>query len=233
MKYWIAAAAALLFGPATFAQTTPQTPMEQHHMDHSGHMNAGGGFNHSFSDAERWAKEFDDPARDGWQKPSEVVDALDLKPDSIVADIGAGTGYFAVRIARRVPQGQVFAADVEPGMVRYLGERAARERLAGIVPVQAGADAANLPQPVDLILVVDTYHHIGNRTDYFAKLQSSLRPGGRLVIIDFKMDAPDGPPPAHRIPADKVEQELGAVGYSLVQTHAFLPRQYFLVFEKR
>ena len=97
-----------------------------------------------------------------------------------MADIGAGTGYFAVRIAKRVSQGKVLAADVEPDMVRYLGERAAREHLTNIVPVQAGPDAANLPEPADLILVVDTYHHIGNRAEYFAKLQASLRPGGGL-----------------------------------------------------
>ena len=80
---------------------------------------------------------------------------------------------------------------------------------------------------------MDTYHHIGNRTQYFAKLQASLRPGGRLVIIDFKANSPNGPPPQHRIPAEKVAEELGAAGYTLSETHPILPRQYFLVFQKR
>ena len=84
-------------------------------------------------------------------------------------------------------------------MVRYLGERARREQLINLVPVQASADAANLPEPVDVALVVDTYHHIGNRTQYFAKLKSLLRPAGRLVIVDFKADSPNGPPVRHRI----------------------------------
>jgi cyclopropane fatty-acyl-phospholipid synthase-like methyltransferase len=215
------------------AQAAPETLMQHDHMGHSDHMGADGAFHRRFDDAEKWAKEFDNPERAEWQKPDEVVDALGLKPAMSVADIGAGTGYFAVRIAKRVAQGKVFAADVEPDMVRYLGERAGHERLANLVPVQAGADAANLPEPVDLILVVDTYHHIGNRTQYFAKLQASLRPGGRLVIIDFKADSPNGPPPQHRIPPEKVAEELAAAGYTLSEMHTILPRQYFLVFQKR
>ena len=99
------------------------------------------------------------------------------------------------------------------------------------MPVQASADAANLPEPVDLILVVDTYHHIGHRIDYFAKLKSSLRPGGRLAIIDFKADSPIGPPVEHRDPPEKVTEELAAAGFTPVESHDFLPRQYFLVFK--
>jgi predicted methyltransferase len=86
---------------------------------------------------------------------------------------------------------------------------------------------------VDVVLIVDTYHHIGNRTQYFAKLQASLRPGGRLVIIDFKADSPNGPPPQHRIAPEKAAEELAAAGYGLVETQTILPRQYFLVFQKR
>ena len=192
-----------------------------------------GAFHRRFEDAEKWAKEFDDPARDAWQKPEEILDALHLKRISLVADIGAGTGYFSVRIARRIPEGKIFAADVEPDMVRYLGERAQHDHLINLVPVQANADAANLPEPVDVVLVVDTYHHIGNRTQYFAKLKSSLRPKGRLAIVDFKADSPSGPPPQYRISPETVTEELNAAGYSLIETLQFLPRQYFLIFGKR
>ena len=134
-----------------------------HHMDGP----SDEGFRRRFEDADKWAKEFDNPERDAWQKPEEVLDALHLIPTSSVADIGAGTGYFSVRIAKRIPDGKIFAADVEPDMVRYLGERAKREHLSNLIPVQAAADAANLPEPVDVVLVVDTYHHIGNRSQYF------------------------------------------------------------------
>jgi len=202
------------------------------HGDHS-KPSSDGAFHKRFDDAAKWAKKFDDPERDAWQKPEEVVDALHLDRAARVADIGAGTGYFAARIAKRIPDGKIFAADVEPDMVAYLGERAKRDRLANLVPVEASADKANLPEPVDLVLVVDTFHHIGNREKYFAALKSSLRPKGRLVIVDFKADSPDGPPVEYRIPPEKVTKELEAAGYSFVERRDFLPRQYFLVYQKR
>lgn len=191
------------------------------------------GFQHSFGNAETWAKEFDDPARDAWQKPDDVLDALQLARTAYVADIGSGTGYFSARIAKRVPDGKVFAVDIEPDMLRYLGERAHRERLHVLQPVQASADSPNLPEPVDVALIVDTYHHIDDRVAYFSRLKSLLRPGGRLAIVDFKTDAPEGPPPERRIPPEKVTVELEQAGYGLVVRHDFLPRQYFLVFQAR
>ena len=219
----------------TFAQPMHDMPAAGGEMGaHPGHHRDGasdGAFHRRFDDAEKWAKEFDKPERDAWQKPEEVVDALHLDRASSVADVGAGTGYFSVKIAKRIPDGKVFAADVEPDMVRYLGERAGREQVSNLLPVQASADASNLPEPVDLVLVVDTYHHIGHRIDYFAKLKSSLRPAARLAIIDFGADSPIGPPVEHRIPPEKVTEELAAAGYKFEESHDFLPRQYFLVFK--
>ena len=227
---------ALVLGAATcrdaIAQTATDTPIEHRHAgDHgkSGHSDRG--YHRSFDQAEMWAKEFDDPARDAWQKPDEVLDALHLERTAFVADLGAGTGYFNARIAKRVPDGKLFAVDIEPDMVRYLRERAQREHLSVLVPVLATAESSNLPEPVDVVLVVDTYHHIDRRIAYFAKLRESLRPNGRLAIVDFKSDSPNGPPPEHRISPDKVIAELAAAGYSLAATHEFLPRQYFLVFQ--
>src|SRR5262245_39500075 len=158
--------------------------------------------NHSFGDAEKWAKQFDDPQRDAWQKPDEVLDVLHLQRTDKVADIGAGTGYFSVRIAKRVPDGRVFSVDIEPDMVRYLGERAHREHLSGLVPVLAAA-GPNLPEPVDIVLVVNTYHHIENRTSYFAKLKDALVPNGRAAIVDFKVDAAEGTPAKERVPTER------------------------------
>jgi SAM-dependent methyltransferase len=196
-----------------------------------GHRHTGDGYHRPFEHAETWAKRFDDPARDAWQKPDEVLDALNLLPTARVADLGAGTGYFSVRIARRIPEGKLFAIDIEPDMLRYLGERAQREHLDVLVPVLATAESANLPEPVNVILVVDTYHHIDNRIAYFARLRTSLRPNGRLAIVDFTADSPEGPPPEYRIPPEQVTAELSAAGYSLIATHRFLPRQYFLIFQ--
>ena len=227
---------ALVVGGATccdaIAQTAADAPMEHRQTgDHNKSGHSDRGYHRSFDHAEKWAKEFDDPARDAWQKPDQVLDALHLERTARVVDLGAGTGYFSARIAKRVPDGKLFAVDIQPDMVRYLRERAQREHLSVLVPVLATAESSNLPEPVDLVLVVDTYHHIDHRIAYFAKLRELLRPNGRLAIVDFKSDSPNGPPPEHRISPDKVIAELAAAGYSLAATHEFLPRQYFLVFQ--
>ena len=188
---------------------------------------------HSFGDAEKWAHVFDDPERDAWQKPHEVLQALALKPDAVVADLGAGTGYFSARLANMFPKATVYAVDAEPDMVKYLGERAKREGLKNLKPVAARADDARLPAKVDLILLVDVYHHIENRERYFRNLAASLKPGGRLAVIDFRLDSPEGPPKEARIAPEKVKAELSAAGYAFAEEHAFLPRQYFLVFKAR
>jgi cyclopropane fatty-acyl-phospholipid synthase-like methyltransferase len=123
---------------------------------------------HSFEGAEQWAKEFDDPDRDAWQKPHEVIQALALKPDAVIADIGAGTGYFSVRLAHMVPKGRVYGVDTEPDMVKYLAERAKRDGLKNLIAVHAAPDDPRLPEKVDLIIMVDTFHHIEGRDRYFA-----------------------------------------------------------------
>jgi SAM-dependent methyltransferase len=185
---------------------------------------------HSFEGAERWAHVFDDPARDAWQKPHEVIEALALERGAIVADIGAGTGYFSARLSRMLPKGKVYAVDLEPDMVRYLGERAEREGLKNLVPVRGGERDANLPEPVDLVLLVDVYHHIEDRPGYFSRVKNLLRAEARVVIIDFRQDAPEGPPPATRIAPAQVKSEMARAGYRLLAEKTFLPRQYFLIF---
>lgn len=182
-----------------------------------------------FDNAEQWAKIFDDPSRDSWQKPDEVIRALALAPDATVADIGAGTGYFAVRIARAVPRGRVIGVDIAPGMVRYLDERARREGLGNVSAQLGGSDEPRLAAAVDLAIVVDTYHHIPARANYFRRVREALKPGGRLAIIDYLAASPIGPPAPHRIPPERVREELGSAGFELLQEHRFLPYQYFLV----
>ena len=188
---------------------------------------------HSFAGAQHWAKVFDDPARDAWQKPHEVIAALKLAPDAAVADIGAGTGYFAVRLAHMTSKGRVYAVDIEPDMVKYLGERAQKSGLKNLVPVQGAPDDPKLPAKVDLVLMVDVYHHVGQRDAYFRKLADSLKPGGAVAIIDFTKESPVGPPPSTRIAASEVKAEMQRAGYVLANEHGFLPNQYFLVFRPR
>jgi SAM-dependent methyltransferase len=186
---------------------------------------------HSFSGAEQWAHVFDDPKRDAWQKPHEVIQALGLKSDAVVADIGAGTGYFAVRFADRVPGGRVYGVDTEPDMVKYLTERARREKRDNITAIAGAPDTPRLPEKADVILMVDVFHHIDDRSSYFRRLRASLKPGGRIAIIDFRLDSPDGPPKAARIAPERVIAELKGAGYTLAREHGFLPNQYFLIFK--
>ena len=185
---------------------------------------------HSFGGAEQWAHVFDDPKRDAWQRPHEVIQALALKPDAVVADIGSGTGYFAVRFASMVPKGRVYGVDIEPEMVKYLSDRAKRENRANVIAIAGAPDDPRLPEKADLILMVDVFHHIDDRKAYFRKLQTSLKPGGQIAIIDFRLDSPDGPPKDARIEPRRVIAELKGAGYALAKQHSFLPNQYFLVF---
>ena len=196
----------------------------EHEKAHADHME------HHF-DPNESAKRFDNPARDTWQLPDRVIATLNLKRGQIVADIGAGTGYFSVRLAKSDAAPKVYAVDIEPSMVNYLRERAAKEGLNNVTTVLAAADQPNLPEPVDLILIVDTYHHIGDRETYFRKLAKSIKPGGHVAIIDFNPDSPEGPPREFRFPAEKFKSEMGAAGYKLAAQHDFLPRQQFLIFE--
>ncbi len=189
---------------------------------------------HRFDDPEAYAKSFDDPTRDAWQMPSRVIDALGLQRGHVVADIGAGTGYFSTRLARAAVKPTVFAVDIEPSMVTYVTARAAREGLGNLHAVQGTATSPNLPEPVDLVLVVDTFHHIGSRAAYFAGVRARLRPGGRVAIIDFRKDAPgEGPPAEFRFTPEQISADMTAAGFVLDTQLDFLPRQHFLVYRVR
>ena len=176
----------------------------QHHQHH-------GGMPHRFEDAEAWAKVFDDPARDAWQEPDRVIASLALDKTMVVADVGAGTGYFAVRIAPLVAE--VIATDIEPDMVRYMRMRAEREGHGNIRAIETPPDDPKLDAgSCDRILVVDVWHHLGDRRAYATKLAAALAPDGFVAIVDFKLDAKHGPPPEHRLAPEVVIADLAAAG---------------------
>lgn len=191
---------------------------------------------HSFEDVQHWVKIFDDPERDAWQKPDEVVKALAIEPGMSVADIGAGTGYFSRYLSRAVGDGgAVFAVEIEPSLVTHLRERAEKEGAANVVPILGSADNPRLAAgSVDLILIVDTLHHIDDRPGYLRRLQRALRPGGRVAVIDFKKEeSPVGPPPEHRLARQQVVDEFALADYRLVGEPAILPYQYVLLFKPK
>lgn len=194
----------------------------------------GGSMHHRFEDADAWAKVFDDPARDAWQQPERIIAALELTPAMTVADIGAGTGYFTVRLAHAVPAGRVIASDVEPDMVRYLKERAVREGLTNIEAVHALPDDPKLPAGgVDRVLVVDVWHHLEDRVAYAERLAVALRPGGRITVVDFKLDATVGPPKQHRLAPEAIVADLRAAGLGAEVAPIELPEQYIVTAQRR
>ena len=188
----------------------------------------------SFADVEHWQSVFDDPAREAWQKPAQVVAALQLRPGMRVADLGAGTGYFLGRLSAEVgPTGTVLAVEPEPAMVAHLRSRAEREETDNVVPILASFDNPRLPaESTDLILVVDTYHHIDDRRTYLRRLHRFLKRGGRVAFFDwYKKPLPEGPPLAHKLARQQVVEEMTASGFELVEQLDFLPYQYFLIFQ--
>ncbi len=208
--------------------TTTPPPGPADHADHAG-------ADHGFSDTERWAKVFDDPARDDWQRPDEVVRLLEVGPGLTVADVGAGTGYFERRLSAKVGSaGKVLALDVEPTMIAYLEDRGRREMWRGVeARLVAPDDPALGEADIDRILIVDTWHHLADRAAYAQKLARALRAGGRLAVVDFTVDAPMGPPADARLPAETVVAELAAAGLDATIADESLPHQYVVVAVRR
>jgi ubiquinone/menaquinone biosynthesis C-methylase UbiE len=186
-----------------------------------------------FDDVEHWRSVFDDPKRDAWQKPEALVRGLAIAPGMAVADVGAGTGYLSRHLSRAVGDaGTVLAVEVEPKLVAHLRTRAEQEKTANVVPVLGSTDDPRLPaKGVDLILILDTYHHIDDRLTYFRRIQRALRPGGRVAIVDWeKRDLPVGPEAEHKLAREHVVSEMEQAGWRLVEEPDVLPYQYVLVF---
>jgi ubiquinone/menaquinone biosynthesis C-methylase UbiE len=230
--------ACLLTAAGARAMAQDREEGSQDHGSHGEHRHGHGGdhdatMNHRFDDVERWVDLFDDPSRDEWQKPEEVVRFLQVPDGGVVADLGAGTGYFTMHLARAVgPDGLVFAVDIEPDLVEHIAERVGEAGLGNVRPVLAERDHPELAEwSTDLIFVCDTWHHIDDRVVYLGKLERILRKGGRVAVVDFREgDLPVGPPAGHKLSRDAVVAEFEKAGWSLADESDALPFQYLLVF---
>lgn len=175
----------------------------------------------------------EDPKRDEWQKPDAVIQALNLQEGQVVADIGAGSGYFTLRLARMVGQkGRVFAVDIDEGMLSYLRQRLAQEKMQNVQVMQVPPhDPLLIDGSLDLAFICNTYHHLEDREVYLRKLHKALKPNGRLVIVDFykKEGMPVGPPMPMRLSEETVKKELQAAGMGVTEQLTFLPYQYILI----
>lgn len=177
----------------------------------------------------------DAPDRDLWQRPDQIMDAMAIADASVVADIGAGSGWFTIRLARRVgPQGLVYAEDVQKEMINAISRRVSREGLNNVRPVLGQKNDPRLPpRSLDAVLVVDAYHEIENRVAVLSSLARALKPQGRIGVIDFRLDGTGpGPSPEERVSPDVVVKDAKDAGLRLIRQEPFLQYQYFLIFGK-
>ena len=178
----------------------------------------------------------DRPERDQEPKPAQVVDALALTQGMSVADLGAGSGYFTRRFVEAIGDtGKVYVIDIEPEALKYIEESLVHmHRSFEAEFILARPDNPKIPvQSVDLVFVCNTYHHLEGRPTYFHNIKSSLKPGGRVAIIDFYHDERSGElgfPKRHLVSKEKAMEEMAEAGYRLAKEHTFLPKQYFLEF---
>ena len=188
---------------------------------------------HAFDNPKLFVKLFDAPGRDEWQKPDQVIDSLNLPDDATVVEIGAGTGYFTIRLAKYLKKGKVIVLESAPKMAAYLEDRAAQLSLTNVdILVYKTGSQISLPEKVDLIMCVDSYHHITDRVAYFSHLQQQLTYDGKLVIIDRPVDSPVAPPHGHQTPPELVVKEMKQAGLGLTQRLDFLlPHQFYLTFK--
>ncbi len=176
------------------------------------------------------------PERESEEATSRAVEALDLKPGMVVADVGAGSGYYTVRMARKVgPAGKVFATDIQVGMLDILKRRMSREGVENVVPVLGAPDDPRLPAgAIDLALMVDVYHELAAPQVFVRRLRDALKPDGRLVLIEFRKEDPRVPiQEVHKMSVDQVRQELGAEGYAIDKVIDVLPWQHIIVLKAK
>jgi ubiquinone/menaquinone biosynthesis C-methylase UbiE len=176
------------------------------------------------------------PDRDEWQRPDLIMDALGVAEASVVADIGAGSGWFTIRLARRVgPNGLVYAQDVQQLMLAAIIRRVRAEGLTNVRPTLGGENDPRLPaRALDTVLIVDVYHEIEDGVTLLKNVATALKPQGRLGVIDFRLEG-GGPGPAReeRVSPDEVIRDAEAAGLRLLQKEEFLTYQYFLIFGRR
>jgi len=212
----------LVLSGVVFAQDTTNRNLHEMHRLHQ--------------DSQAYIAMLDNPERDAYQKPHEVITALKLREGEVIADIGAGSGYFTFRLARHVgATGRVYAVDVNPDMIVHLNRRIRDLNVTNVVSILAAPDDPLLPDAsVDRFFICDTWHHIENHDRYLALLKNMLRPDGEVVMVDFKkVETPVGPPMEMRISRDDLVKEMERNGFQVAAEYTFLPYQYFIVFKVR
>ncbi len=239
--FWCRVALCLALGPVTAAAEAPPAPLPapryatraDHDPDGIGKFYLGREIaqvmGHQGAD---WLER---PERAREEEPDQVVAALRLKPGDVVADIGAGTGYFTRRLARVVGEtGRVYAVDIQPEMLELLKRDLTARGLHNVVPVLGETADPKLPAAaVDLILMVDVYHEFDHPYEMLQKLTSALKPGGRIAFVEYRAEDPQVPiKPLHKMSEAQVRKEAAQQALVWVETVGTLPRQHLILFRK-
>lgn len=186
------------------------------------------------TEADSSAAFLDRPERAETEFPTRVVEALDLQPTDVVADIGAGTGYFTFRLSPAVPRGHVLAVDIQPEMLDHIRRHSREKKASNVEPILGTITDPNLPaDSVDVALIVFSYTEFSHPREMIENIAGALRPGGRLVLVEYRGEDPTIPvDPLHRITEAQARREMQAAGLAWVETRSILPQQHFMVFEK-
>lgn len=183
--------------------------------------------------AEWGYRHMNDPARDSWQKPKQVVERLDIQPGARVADLGAGGGYFTWYLAAAVgPQGKVYAVEIDDTALAIIEKEMKSRGVRNVVPIRAESGDAKLPEPVDLVFSCDTYHHMQDRIAYFQSLARYLKPDGKVAILDFHAEGFFSGLLGHGTTKQEVRREMESAGYRLAAEYDFIDRQHFQIFSR-
>ena len=174
------------------------------------------------------------PERERQERTDLLITGLTLSEDFVVADIGAGTGYFTFPVAARVPEGKVFSVDIQPEMLALIEQRKTLENVVNVETVLGEADDPKLPDnEIDLAFIVDAYHEFSFPREMGERLKASLKPGGQLVLVEYRAEDPRVPiKRLHKMSEMQVKQEMAAIGLDWVRTESYLPQQHVLIFEK-
>jgi ubiquinone/menaquinone biosynthesis C-methylase UbiE len=178
----------------------------------------------------------ENPQREAEQKPEEVIAALGLKPGEVIADIGAGSGFFSFRFAPKVGKGgRVYAVDINPDMILYMNRCIRDKKIKNVTTILSVPDDPLLTDAsINRFFICNTWHHVENRPRYIALMKKMLKPGGQIIVLDYKKEQlPVGPPPDMKIAKEDVIREMESNGFKLAKEHALLPYQYFLIFVPR
>lgn len=174
------------------------------------------------------------PSREAEEQPSKIINAIDLKPNDVVADIGAGTGYLSFRIAPLIPKGKVFAVDIQPEMLDIIKSLKKKKNISNVEPILATVSNPNLPpESVDLAIMVDAYHEFEYPLEVMQGIVSALKPGGRVILVEYRGENPFVMIKAlHKMTQKQAKKEMQAVGLLWRETKNLLPQQHLMVFEK-